>query len=344
MNIPINKGNYGMETETREREFEKNRGRGWEDEYKQYRENWVRYAKEQIVSDYPLLVDIELSSLCGLHCPMCYTISEEFKKSVKTQLMDFELFKKIIDEIGGKVPAIRLSFRGEATHHPKFVDCIAYAKNKGIKEVSFLTSGVKLDEEFFIRVAEAGADWITVSIDGMGEVYEGIRKPLKFQDTYNKIKRISEIKKERGWFRPVIKVQSIWPAISNNAEEFYNTFSKITDYVAFNPLIEYGDKGEVLYEPDFACPQLYQRLVIGSDGQVLLCSNDEIGIVKVGDVTQKSVHDIWHGDVLSDIRKLHADGDFVKCEACRICYVPRKTDDSEKVIINGREIAIRNYI
>ncbi len=344
MNIPINKGNYGMETELREREFENNRGRGWEDEYKQYRENWVRYAKEQIVSDYPLLVDIELSSLCGLHCPMCYTITEEFKKSVKTQLMDFDLYKKIIDEIGGKVPAIRLSLRGEATLHPRFVECIAYAKEKGIKEVSFLTSGVKLNEEFFVQVAEAGVDWITVSIDGMDEVYEGIRKPLKFEDTYNKIKRINEIKKERNWYRPVIKIQSIWTAIRDNAERFYNTFSEIADYVAFNPVIEYGKDDDIKYVSDFLCPQLYQRLVVGSDGQVLLCSNDEVGKVRVGDIFESSVHEIWHGEVLTRIRDLHSKGEFTKCEACRICYVPRKTDDSEKTVINGREISVLNYV
>jgi hypothetical protein len=50
--------------------------------------------------------------------------------------MDWELYKNIVDEIGGKVPAIRLSLRGEATLPSKFVECIRYIKERGIKEVS----------------------------------------------------------------------------------------------------------------------------------------------------------------------------------------------------------------
>ena len=57
--------------------------------------------------------------------------------------MDFDLFKKVIDEIAFKVPSIRLSLRGESTLHKNFVDCIKYKEN-GIKEVSTLTHGFKL--------------------------------------------------------------------------------------------------------------------------------------------------------------------------------------------------------
>ena len=42
--------------------------------------------------------------------------------------MEFELFKKVIDEIAFKVPAIRLSLRGESTLNKYFTECIKYAK------------------------------------------------------------------------------------------------------------------------------------------------------------------------------------------------------------------------
>ena len=87
---------------------------------------------------------------------MCYTISDEFKKLVNTKRMEFELFKKVIDEIAFKVPSIRLSFRGEATLNKHFVDCIKYAKENGIKEVSTLTYGFKLTIPFFEQIAKAG--------------------------------------------------------------------------------------------------------------------------------------------------------------------------------------------
>ena len=64
--IPINKGNYSMDTEKRLNLFEQYRGEGWENEYSQYRKDWTELPQKQIVSDYPLLVDIELSSLLML--------------------------------------------------------------------------------------------------------------------------------------------------------------------------------------------------------------------------------------------------------------------------------------
>jgi wyosine [tRNA(Phe)-imidazoG37] synthetase (radical SAM superfamily) len=56
--------------------------------------------------------------------------------------MDFELYKKGIDECAeNELYSIRLSWRGESTLNPKLVDMIAYAKKRGIKEVSFITNG-----------------------------------------------------------------------------------------------------------------------------------------------------------------------------------------------------------
>ena len=141
-----------MDPAEREALFEQYRGEGWQDEYSEYRKNWSEYPKKQYVSDYPLLVDIELASICNLKCAMCYTITDEFKQRVNTKRMEFELFKKIIDEIGGKIPAIRLSLRGEATLNTKFTECIKYAKDRGIKEVSTLTHGGKLTLPFFEKI------------------------------------------------------------------------------------------------------------------------------------------------------------------------------------------------
>lgn len=344
-NVPINKGNYTMEPPEREALFEEKRAAGWVEEYKNYRTGWCEYPKTQYISEYPLLVDLELSSLCNLKCPMCYTITDEFKRKVHTQLMEYEIFTKVIDEIAGKVPAVRLSLRGEATLHPQFISCISYCKSKGIGEVSFLTNGSKLTKDYFIQIMDAGADWITISVDGLQEQYESIRKPLKFEDTLQKIKKIHEVKQERNVSKPVIKVQGIWPSVRSDPAGYYNTFAPYVDYVAFNPLIDYLDKDEdIVYEENFSCPQLYQRLVVGSDGKVLLCSNDEDGMQILGDVHEHSVYEIWHGEKLNHIRKLHQTGKFKEINVCQKCYLPRETEENERANINGREIVIKNYI
>ena len=90
-------------------------------------------------------------------------------------------------------------------------------------------------------------------------------------------------------------------AISENPEEYYNIFNPIVDQVASNPLIDYLIRDtDIIYEENFTCPQLWERLVIGSDGRALLCSNDEFSEHIIGDANTESIFEIWHGKKMTN--------------------------------------------
>jgi len=347
-NMIMNKGNYSLDTDERELRFNQIRGAGWEEEYAAYRNNWAALPQNAIVSEYPLLVDIELSTVCNLKCPMCYTITEEFKSRVGCNFMDWSLFTRIIDEIAGHVPAIRLSLRGEPTLHPDFIKCVEYAKKKGIREISFLTNGSNLSEKSFQEIMLAGADWIIISIDGLYDTYESIRKPMTFENIFETVAMIKRIKQAHYSEKPVIKIQSIWPAIRGNPGEFYDKFLAYADLIAFNPIIDFSGshKGaKIIYEENFSCPQLYQRIIITSDGSYLMCSNDENQTEIIGNAYNETVYSAWHGENLTRIRNLHKEKDgFKNIQACRECYIPRKTVENETAVVHGRVITIKNYI
>jgi radical SAM protein with 4Fe4S-binding SPASM domain len=277
---------------------------------------------------------------------MCYTTTDEFKSDVNRGSMNFDLFKKLIDEsVKYNLYSIRLSLRGEAFLNPHIYDMIKYAKEKGIKEVSTLTHGGHVDEDKFKKLIKLGLDWLTISFDGIGEMYEKIRTPLKFNDQVNKIKKFQEIKKQEGVKKPVIKVQTIWPAISKNPKEFYDIFNPITDQIASNPLIDWlFNDTDIEYEENFTCPQLWERMVIGSDGRVMLCANDEIGAHIVGDVNNESIYDIWHGKKMKNAREIHIKHLGVKeINICKNCSLPRKTK-KDFTKLDNRTISIDNYI
>ncbi|MFC1711961.1 radical SAM/SPASM domain-containing protein [Patescibacteria group bacterium] len=343
--MKINKGNYSLNSGIDKLSFNLKRGRGHLLFFLIDRFKWHFYPRFHKVSKFPSHVDVEISSICNMKCPMCYTITAEFKKSVKTGLMHFNLFKKIIDEcVKYNVYSIRLSLRGESFLHPRIFDMIKYAKEKGIKEVSTLTNNLALNPGKFKKLVELELDWLTISFDGLGKTYESIRKPAKFKDSFNMIKKYHQIKKEMNCLKPVIKVQSVWPAIKNNPKKYYNTFSSYVDMVASNPLIDYLRKDEdIEYEENFVCPVLYQRLVIGSDGKVLLCSNDERGLYIVGDVNKQSLYSVWHGKKLNKARNLHLKHQGIKkLKPCKVCYLPRKTR-KQNILINNRNTLIEKY-
>ncbi|MDD5092641.1 MAG: radical SAM/SPASM domain-containing protein, partial [Candidatus Wallbacteria bacterium] len=320
--IPINKGHFELDTAERSASFSGKLAYGWESEYREYRRLWIDLPKTRTVRNYPLLVDLELSSICNLHCPMCYTLTDEFRQKVTKGLMDFALVQKIISEIAGKVYSVRLSLRGEPTLHPDFVKAIEFAKKSGIREVSFLTNGSTLTLENFIGISKAGADWITVSIDGTDNEYNAIRMPLKFDETLEKLRQIAEYKKNHGLVKPVIKVQGIWPAIRPNPEKYYNTLAPVSDLVAFNPLIDYLRKDhDIIYEERFACPQIYQRLAICSDGLAMMCANDEAGDQIIGNSEVSTVHELWHSAEMQSRRKIHERTDgFKEFSICLNCF------------------------
>lgn len=344
--IPINKGNYSLDTPDRQARFDRNRAQGVEEQYRLNRQEWETLPRSLQVADYPLLVDLELSSLCNLRCPFCYTQSGDFKQQVNATLMDFGLFTKVIDEIADKVFAIRLSLRGEPTIHPRFMDAIRYAKARGIAEVSTLTNGSMLTAEFFTEAMRAGIDWITVSVDGMHAEYEKNRCPLKFEQIYGYLVQALEIRTNSGQSKPVIKIQTVWPAIETDALAFYEAMAKVSDLVAFNPLIDFAHPksyDQIEFEEDFVCPQLYQRLVIAADGRALLCANDELSEHVVGDAWLQSVREIWHGPELSAVReRQRLPEGFRSVDICRKCYLPRKTTE-DLFSCGDRPIVVRNY-
>lgn len=345
---PINKGQMIIEPAEREMEFERRRGAGCEADYRENRRQWAEYPETRHIADYPLHVDIELASVCNLRCPMCYTITDQFKAQVNTKLMDYPLFTRIVDQCAeGGVYSIRLSLRGESFLHKRILDCVRYAKGKGIKEVSSLTNAVRLDEAMFTEAMEAGLDWLTISVDGMGETYESIRKPAKFDRLLEKLRNFKEIKEKAGRVKPVIKIQSVFPAIADDPQGFYDTFAPITDQVATNPLIDYlraDDESLLLFHEDFSCPQLYQRLTIGADGTVMLCANDEMEEYALGDANTQTIHEMWHGEKMRKARAIHAahrgHHDIAPCQRC---YLPRRTEP-QPIEISGREVVLENYI
>ena len=337
---------FHLTSSSRNFKFNLNRGRGHLLSYIKNRIRWHLFPRIHHVSEFPSHVDIELSSACNLNCPMCYTTTDNFKSEVNQANMDFDLFKKIIDESAKyNLFSIRLSLRGEPFLNKHIFDMIKYAKDKGIKEVSTLTHGGFLDEKKFEQLIDLGLDWLTISFDGIGETYNKIRYPLKFEDAVRNIKNYHEIKKRRGVVKPVIKVQTVWPAISKNPQEFYNLFNPITDQVTSNPLIDYlGKDTDIVFVENFTCPQLWERFVIGADGNVMLCSFDEMESHKMGNIRDESIYNIWHGDRFNKAREIHIKHLGVKeIEPCKHCPLPRKRQ-SETTDLGDRLLKIDKYI
>ena len=324
------------------------RGRKHFYRYVKNRIKWYIYPRFQKLPKFPDHIDIELSSACNMRCPMCFTTTDEFKTNVKTAVMSFDLFKKIVDEaVAHNVFSIRLSWRGEPTLNPNYIEMIRYAKEKGIKEVSSLTNLLKMTPEMFEEMVDLEMDWLTISFDGMGETYNRIRHPAKFEDAVEKIRKFSEIKKRKKSIKPVVKIQGVWPAVQEDPQAFYDVFRGIVDQVAVNPLLDYlrnDEEGQIVFRENFTCPILWQRFAVGADGLISLCIHDELSHHIIGDINEQSIAEIWNGPELQAARESHKNHQGMSdYKACAECFLPRASE-AETTEVDNRSVVVNNMI
>ena len=159
------------------------------------------FPKLGIVADFPSHLDVETASACQMRCPMCYTTyMDDSLKGV----MKWDLYTRIIDQAARLgVYSVKLSWRGEPLLNKRIVDMVRYAKQKGIKEVAFLSNAEFLDQEMAEALVDSGLDWLSVSADGVGEIYNEIRRPAIFEETLERVAYMKQYRDGKGLTRPI---------------------------------------------------------------------------------------------------------------------------------------------
>ena len=306
---------------------------------------WHIYPRFYIVPDFPTHIDIEASSACNLHCPMCKS-TEMRKAGIRFgKNMKWELYKKIIDECAeSSLYSIKLSWRGEPLIHPQISSMVRYAKDKGIKDVAFLTNGVSLSSYISAWLWADRLDWISISFDGLKEDYERIRYPAKFEQVINNIKYLREWRDRAGNRKPQIRVQSIQSVIEGRENEFLKLWEGIADKVYFIPdQIRTLNEEDYKHDPTFICPNPWQRLVIAADGIVPQCITDYTCSTNLGDINNQTIKEVWHGEPFNLFRNQMRLGKRLDRSPCRLCGTGALMEEDE-VIIEGRKRKTRRYI
>jgi len=366
--VTVNESQFSLlKSENEEKEFKNKQFSDPEDlkKYNHYREEWYRRAKEFDHGNAPLALTIELVSTCNLGCNMCYTITEEFQSSVvgSTRMLPWPVVKNIIDEcseIG--VYSILFSWRGESSLYryknedgsvTTFTDVLSYAVKKGILEVTSLTHGQNFSDEFCENLVKAQPNWISFSIDGLGEDYNKIRTPRNkkkdksydaFEKVMNTIKKVNFYKKKLKVVRPQIRTNAIFPSISRNVEEYKNfMYNNGVSWCTVNEILDFrtDDLKDEEIKKDWACQYPFQRLTVAANGVLLPCTgahNEERELnlgqyidtepkqIKLGKDLVKTkaeyfnIKNVWKSKKLNYVRNKHKAGERKDLKkGCRNC-------------------------
>ena len=296
-----------------------------------------RAIKGLIQNESPLILNIEPTNDCNLRCDYCP--GEKARAIFGTHTLNPD----DLPEILGPSPwlpenLIWTNFHkdGEPLINPGLVRMIKHIKNFYPHSDTHLnTNGLLLTPSRGLALLDAGLDDLTISVDAAWSESYTKRKGLS---SASPVLGIME-ENVRAFFlnrtsmhSTVARVKMIEFADTTpkEIEDFYKKWHNVADQVQITGAHDWSGGVEEKIT-DFtkparhACPLLWYMLAINADKTVSICNVDWNRTGVLGDLNANiSLHNIWQGDRLKEIRRLHLYGYFDSPrmpEICKDCVV-----------------------
>ncbi len=326
--------------------------------FKKYRKSWEDRPIHQNPGEFPLNLNIEITTKCNLACTFCY--HRELNKEQKIH-MNMDMFKKIIDEAKKyNLPAVNLNGLGEPITHPKLVEMIEYCRDAGIEDIMFHTNGTVMTEKLAKKLINSGLTQIIFSLDTTDKkIYEEMRVGANFEKVNKNVERFIEIRNALKSKMPMVRTTMVLTDKTiNQVKDFKKKWEKLSDNISAQDLV-YSFEDEVKYEVStnkdtitdgmkglnwksgensyykvdrkkiietekktkefFRCAYLYQSIKIHSDGLIDPCTpRNAPSIGKV----ETGIKNAWKSKKIKEMRTAHENGKWYTIEECRKCDHP----------------------
>lgn len=289
--------------------------------FSEYRKKWKKWPEEFYVGEFPLFIDIEVTSACNLKCPFCATTFRG--KDINKGFITFDTVKDIIDEgADNNLYGIKFNIRGEPLLHCEIHEFVKYAKKKRLLDVYFNTNAMLLTEEISKKLIDAGLDRISISFEGhTKDVYEKYRVGARYETTLVNIENLQRLKEKMNVKHPKVRIQTVMlPELEPTFSEYEAFWSSRADEIAFLDHKEMKDKKKDI-KCSWVCPQVWQRMGVFWDGTILPCNHDDDALLCLGRVGETTIKKAWNSDRLKKIREIHRNGRAHEIEACNGCYL-----------------------
>lgn len=303
--------------------------------YRRYRQIWAERPQLLDTGNFPLHLDIETTNLCNLKCIMCprtiYMNRGDWRWSPNgLGLMDMGLYGRLMDQAAeGGAYSVKLNLLGEPLMHPELPAQVAYAKRRNLL-VMLNTNAVLLTEKLAIRLLEAGVDDVFFSLDSADPAtFERVRPGARFDQVKDNIENFIRLKNKLGHRRVRIRAAMVADVLEPTRPDETAAFQQMmaelgVDEVGAGPM----DDHTVDHSRDnvglsgFTCEQLYQRMFITWDGDILpCCGHFERGYV-IGSALSMDLAVAWANPKYKTLRKAHESDRFWSIPICRACSVP----------------------
>jgi radical SAM protein with 4Fe4S-binding SPASM domain len=280
----------------------------------------------------PREVFLEVTAHCNIKCPMC-PVTTGLDRARGT--MKYELFEKILQDVAGIVPHMSLFLAGEPLLHKRIFDMIGAASGRGIF-TRIHTNALLLDERKIEAVFDSGLDELSFSFDGpTKERYDRVRVAGDYDKCIRIIKRVMQVKRQRGSLKPFTRIQIIYfqgeDPVAQRREMETIFQENLPDELSVVPAHSWAGEYQefVRYRDNVGdpsklsiCHMPWDRMAITWDGNVVACCNDFLAKYLNGNVCEQSVLEVWNSEAYQALRRRVSRKEYEELEVCRGCDVP----------------------
>ena len=277
---------------------------------------------------FPKYIMFENINVCNARCVMCNYV-KHMEDKVERQAMSMDLFEHIIEQIypyADWVEMVTFSGGGEALLDKSLETKIKMLKDIGIKTIQVSTNAAILTKERTRSLLESGLNDLRISIDSIHkDVYEKIRKGLKFEEVIQNAEDAIKIRNEEFPDIP-IRIRAVELDENKNERDewiaFWNKRLSGNDLAQFRPcnMALTGESSDIYLE--WPCISPFSTLAVNAIGMVCLCCVDFFDkIMQFGNLNEISIVEIWRGEQFQKVRKLHLEGKRNQISICRNCIM-----------------------
>jgi len=292
-----------------------------------FRYKFLMAGKNKVNLGYPPYLLIEPVSTYNLRCPFCFQTDKSFTKKPFMGVIDFEFFKKIIDQADElETGAVTIASRGEPTMHKKFIEMLEYINQKeNIFEIKTNTNGTYLNEKMCHAIFKNNVTQIVISSDHyIKEHYERLRLGSNFEKVVKNVDMLFNIRKK---YYPQslteIRISGIDNEKNLDRKKFKEFWIPRCDHVTASfPLERWNTyENSVQSELKDPCEYLWDRMYVWFDGKVNPCDADYKSYLSYGNAKEYNLKEIWNSKIISKLRNAHINKKRTEINPCDRCGV-----------------------
>ena len=174
------------------------------------------------IAPLPSRLYVECTAACNISCAQaCCAPETGITRTRQAGMLDFELFRRVIDEAGPSLARVDFFNYGEAFLHKRAIEMCEYIKSR-FPHIYLYTStnGLAFTEEAVKRLVHSGIDEITFSIDGAtAESYVKYRQRGDFGKAIRNLGIAAKEKRDTGRDVPHINWRYILFSHNDSDEE-----------------------------------------------------------------------------------------------------------------------------